>query len=168
MLQLTFTSHLHGLTVKVTPFCLYAWKTDLLLVFICNMWQVFKEISFLLKLGRVVAKLQFFGSTRTIWASPLFCLTTILSGVHRWPDWLGRRASTGGRLWWVRAGYHVGFWLGWWLTNYHGNPKPSFLGVITHTLGCKTFIFHGFGVEGYDVMLEFDHDLSGCFRFILW
>ena len=32
--------------------------------------------------------------------------------------------------------------------NYHGNPKPSFLGGITHILGCKTFIFHGFGVQG--------------------
>ena len=35
---------------------------------------------------------------------------------------------------------------------YYGNPKPSFLGVITttitHILGCKTFIFHGFGVQG--------------------
>ena len=34
-------------------------------------------------------------------------------------------------------------------TDYHGNPKPSFLGVITHILGCKTFIFYGFGVQGY-------------------
>ena len=25
---------------------------------------------------------------------------------------------------------------------------PSFLGVITHILGFKTFIFHGFGVQG--------------------
>ena len=32
------------------------------------------------------------------------------------------------------------------LTKYHGNPKPSFLGVITHILGVKPFIFHGFGV----------------------
>ena len=32
--------------------------------------------------------------------------------------------------------------------NHHGNPKPSFLGCITHILGCKTFIFHGFGVQG--------------------
>ena len=34
---------------------------------------------------------------------------------------------------------------------YHGNPQPSFLGVITHNLGCKTFIFHGFGVQRYMV-----------------
>ena len=37
---------------------------------------------------------------------------------------------------------------------YHGSPKPSFLGVITHIcsfLGCKTFMFHGFGVQGYEV-----------------
>ena len=33
-------------------------------------------------------------------------------------------------------------------TVHHGNPQPSFLGVITHNLGCKTFIFHGFGVQG--------------------
>ena len=32
---------------------------------------------------------------------------------------------------------------------YHGNPRPSFLEVITDVLGCKTFIFHGFGVQGY-------------------
>ena len=32
---------------------------------------------------------------------------------------------------------------------HHGNPQPSFLGVITHNLGCKTFIFHSFGVQGY-------------------
>ena len=37
---------------------------------------------------------------------------------------------------------------------YHGNPKPSFLGCITHILGCKTFIFHGFGVQGYLVILR--------------
>ena len=35
------------------------------------------------------------------------------------------------------------------ISYYHGNPQPSFLGVITHILGCKTFIFHGFGVPGY-------------------
>ena len=29
-----------------------------------------------------------------------------------------------------------------------GNPKPSFLGGITRILGCKTLIFHGFGVQG--------------------
>ena len=34
------------------------------------------------------------------------------------------------------------------LFSYHGNPQPSFLGVITHILGVKTFIFHGFGVQG--------------------
>ena len=34
----------------------------------------------------------------------------------------------------------------------HGNPKPSFLGVITHILGCKTCIFHGFGVQGMLVL----------------
>ena len=32
----------------------------------------------------------------------------------------------------------------WVITLCHGNPKPSFLGVITHILGVKTFIFHGF------------------------
>ena len=32
---------------------------------------------------------------------------------------------------------------------YHGNSKPSFLGVITHFGGFKTCIFHGFGVQGY-------------------
>ena len=26
--------------------------------------------------------------------------------------------------------------------------QPSFLGVVTHR-GCKTFKFHGFGVQGY-------------------
>ena len=32
---------------------------------------------------------------------------------------------------------------------YHGNPQPSFLGVISPIYwGCKTFIFHGFGVQG--------------------
>jgi len=31
---------------------------------------------------------------------------------------------------------------------YHGNLKLSFLGVITHILGFKIFIFHGFGVQG--------------------
>ena len=36
---------------------------------------------------------------------------------------------------------------------FHGNPKPSFLGVITYNpyiggLKFKTFIFHGFGVQG--------------------
>ena len=31
----------------------------------------------------------------------------------------------------------------------HGNPKPSFLGVINpYIQGFKTFIFHGFGVQG--------------------
>ena len=30
---------------------------------------------------------------------------------------------------------------------YHGNPKPSFLGVMTHILSKTTFIFHGFGVQ---------------------
>ena len=34
------------------------------------------------------------------------------------------------------------------IPNYHGNPQPSFLGVITHILRFKTFIFHGFGVQG--------------------
>ena len=38
-----------------------------------------------------------------------------------------------------------------WIANFdgkiHGNPRPSFLGVITHILGPKTFIFHGFGVQ---------------------
>ena len=33
------------------------------------------------------------------------------------------------------------------LTQGHGNPQPSFLGGITHILGMKTLIFHGFGVE---------------------
>ena len=35
-------------------------------------------------------------------------------------------------------------------SNYHGNPQPSFLGVITHILylGIKNFIFHGFRVQG--------------------
>ena len=35
---------------------------------------------------------------------------------------------------------------------YHGNQQPSFLGAITHCHilgGRKTFIFHGFGVQGY-------------------
>ena len=31
--------------------------------------------------------------------------------------------------------------------SYHGNPQPSFLGVITHILEFKTFIFHRFGVS---------------------
>ena len=39
-----------------------------------------------------------------------------------------------------------------YLCNYtfnHGNPKPSFLEVITPIYwGFKTFIFHGFGVQG--------------------
>ena len=31
---------------------------------------------------------------------------------------------------------------------HHGKPKPLFLGVITYIyLGCKTLIFHGFGVQ---------------------
>jgi len=35
--------------------------------------------------------------------------------------------------------------------SFHGNPKPSFFGVITHILRCKTFIFHGFWVQGFKV-----------------
>ena len=35
------------------------------------------------------------------------------------------------------------------MTSNHGNPKPSFLGVISPIYwGLKTFIFHGFGVQG--------------------
>ena len=34
-------------------------------------------------------------------------------------------------------------------STYHGKPQPSFLGIVTHNLGCKTVIFHGFGVQGY-------------------
>ena len=45
--------------------------------------------------------------------------------------------------------------LGSMLTFHHGNPQPSFLGVITHILGCKTFIFHGFGFPWQGV-ISFD------------
>ena len=41
------------------------------------------------------------------------------------------------------------FQMGGSTTDYHGNPQPSFFAVITHILGGgKTFIFHGFGVQG--------------------
>ena len=36
------------------------------------------------------------------------------------------------------------------LACYHGNPSPSFLGVITHIWGPN--IFHGFGVQGLPVI----------------
>ena len=39
---------------------------------------------------------------------------------------------------------------------YHGNPKPLFLGVMTHILRPKTFIFHGFGVQRYIFMMPYD------------
>ena len=35
-----------------------------------------------------------------------------------------------------------------------GTQNLHFLGVTTHILGCKTFIFHGFGVQRY---LSFDY-----------
>ena len=34
--------------------------------------------------------------------------------------------------------------------SYHGNPQPSFLGVITHILGLKTLIFPGFGFNPFE------------------
>ena len=37
---------------------------------------------------------------------------------------------------------------------HHENQQPSFLGVITHILGCKTFIFHGFGVQGQTIWMK--------------
>ena len=43
--------------------------------------------------------------------------------------------------------------------NIHGNPQPSFLGVISPMYwGLKTFIFHGFGVQG---MLIFQPAILG-------
>ena len=51
---------------------------------------------------------------------------------------------------------------GKWMKNgYHGNPQPWFLGVISYNPyigGFKTFIFHGFGVQGY---LAFQLSLRG-------
>ena len=38
----------------------------------------------------------------------------------------------------------------WWKPSYHGNPKPSLIWGYNPYFGvCKTFIFHGFGVQGY-------------------
>ena len=66
--------------------------------------------------------------------------------------WVGSRflEETNGKLvipglaWWfgIRIGValknHNPFHVPPQTTNYHGNPKPSSLGVITHILGCKT------------------------------
>ena len=55
--------------------------------------------------------------------------------------------------------------LGAMVSDCHGNPQPSFLGVITHKLGCRTFIFHGFGVQGWVIRYNLDFNFQptcGC------
>ena len=38
--------------------------------------------------------------------------------------------------------------------SHHGNPQPVFLRVITHI---KTFLFHGFGVQGHASFDTYPH-----------
>jgi len=53
------------------------------------------------------------------------------------------------------------------VSNCHGNPKPSFLGVMTHILGCKTFIFHGFGVQRWWIQRCFEFAPGSLGKFYL-
>ena len=45
-------------------------------------------------------------------------------------------------------GFKTTWMSGWKLRSTMGTHNHHFLGGITHILGMKTFIFHGFGVQG--------------------
>ena len=47
---------------------------------------------------------------------------------------------------------------GKYVYTYDGNPQPSFLGLWPIYWGFKTFIFHGFGVQGSNYLRPFWDD----------